>query len=153
MNSQRPSPPRPAASTRPGIPPRPLSVPPAPITAPSTPVISPPGQASPSQSFARPLQPSQPPVEYAPAPELVQTGPAQPAWTPPSYAPAPLSRDWYLYMADGRHLGPLSTEFLARGWMSGQVPPHVYVGTAGEQGWVPIAQVAEIMDAVRALQG
>jgi hypothetical protein len=174
MTPQRPTPPRPpVASTRAGIPPRPLSVPPAPITSPSTPVISAPEPAatpSPSQSFARPLMPSAPPESYAaqsyaaPSPsELAPAsaepwGPApsykpQPSYPPPAYSAPPVARDWYLYMADGRHLGPLSTDFLARGWLTGQIPPNMYVGTAGEPGWYPVAQVPEIMDAVRALQG
>jgi hypothetical protein len=77
----------------------------------------------------------------------------------PSTAPAPLvasspplSRDWYVYQPDGRHIGPVSTWFLARGWLTRQVPQDVYVGAAGEPQWRPLGQVPEIMDAVRALQ-
>ena len=86
---------------------------------------------------------------WGPAPSYVP----QPSSRPPSYSAPPVARDWYLYMADGRHLGPLSTDFLARGWLTGQIPPNMYVGTAGEPGWYPLAQIPEIMDAVRALQG
>jgi hypothetical protein len=64
----------------------------------------------------------------------------------------PLSRDWYVYQADGRHIGPVSTWFLARGWLAGQVPRDIFVGTAGEAQWRPLGQVEEIMEAVRALQ-
>jgi hypothetical protein len=82
--------------------------------------------------------------------------PAHPASIQPAFSPyftsAPLSRDWYVYQADGRHLGPLSTEFLARGWVARQVPRDIWVGAAGEAGWRPIAQVPEIMEAVRALE-
>ncbi len=64
----------------------------------------------------------------------------------------PLSRDWYVYQPDGRHIGPVSTWFLARGWVARQVPHDIYVGTAGESQWRPLGQVEEIMNAVRALQ-
>jgi hypothetical protein len=104
------------------IPPRPLSVPPQPITLPMTPVAAPARASS------------------APAPtEMVASSP-------------PLSRDWYVYQPDGRHIGPVSTWFLARGWLAHQVPHDIFVGAAGEPQWRPLGQVPEIMDAVRALQ-
>jgi hypothetical protein len=82
--------------------------------------------------------------------------PSHPPSVAPVFAPyattAPLSRDWYVYQHDGRHLGPLSTDFLARGWVARQIPRDIYVGTAGEAGWRPIAQVPEIMEAVQALE-
>lgn len=104
------------------IPPRPLSVPPTPITLPMTPVAS-----------VAPPAPTPAPME------LVASSP-------------PLSRDWYVYQPDGRHIGPVSTWFLARGWVARQVPHDIYVGTAGESQWRPLGQVEEIMNAVRALQ-
>jgi hypothetical protein len=64
----------------------------------------------------------------------------------------PLSRDWYVYQPDGRHLGPLSTTFLARSWLTGQIPRDVYVGAAGEPQWRPLAQVQEILEAASAMQ-
>jgi hypothetical protein len=64
----------------------------------------------------------------------------------------PLSRDWYVYQPDGRHIGPLSTGSLARSWLTRQVPYDVWVGAAGEPQWRPLGQVNEIMDAVRALE-
>lgn len=77
----------------------------------------------------------------------------------PAFAPAqfvapspPLSRDWYVYQPDGRHIGPLSTSFLARGWLARQVPRDVFVGAAGEPQWRPLGQVPEIMDAVREME-
>lgn len=105
------------------IPPRPLSVPPQPITLPMTPV---------SQAPAAPWS------SQAPA-SLVASSP-------------PLSRDWYVYQPDGRHIGPVSTWFLAKGWLAGNVPQNVFVGAAGEPQWRPLGQVTEIMEAVRALQ-
>jgi hypothetical protein len=82
--------------------------------------------------------------------------PMHPASVPPVFAPyptnAPLARDWYVYQADGRHLGPLSTDFLARGWVARQIPHDIFIGCAGEAGWRHIGQVPEIMEAVRALQ-
>jgi hypothetical protein len=57
-----------------------------------------------------------------------------------------------VYQPDGRHVGPLSTEDLARGWISRRVSRDLFVGSAGEPGWRPLGQVPEIMAAVRALQ-
>jgi hypothetical protein len=70
----------------------------------------------------------------------------------PSVEPAPLWRDWYVYQADGRHIGPLSTETLARAWLNRQVPQGVCVGAAGDGRWWPLEAVSELMEAARALQ-
>jgi hypothetical protein len=78
--------------------------------------------------------------------------PAAPAVPMDLMAAVPLSRDWYVYQADGRHIGPVSTSFLARGLLARQVPHDVYVGAAGDPSWRPLGQVAEIMDAVRAFE-
>ncbi len=165
MSPIPPSTPRPARTGRPGIPPRPLSVPPAPITLPSTPAPSFASPPTPSRSFtpfaapAPAAAPGSTPASGAmPAASASATleTPAHPPSIPPQFAPyatsAPLARDWYVYQPDGRHLGPLSTDFLARGWVGRQVPRDIYVGTAGEAGWRPISQVPEIMEAVRALE-
>ncbi|HEY3817904.1 MAG TPA: DUF4339 domain-containing protein [Polyangiaceae bacterium] len=110
-----------------------------------------------------PIRPSPPRTPIPPRPLSVPPQPITLPMTPvASVAPAPpmemvaptppLSRDWYVYQPDGRHIGPVSTWFLARGWVARQVPHDVYVGTAGEAQWRPLGQVDEIMDAVRALQ-
>jgi len=71
---------------------------------------------------------------------------------PSSVAPAPLWRDWYVYQPDGRHIGPLSTDTLARAWLNRQVPQGVCVGAAGDGRWWPLEAVPEVMEAVRAIQ-
>jgi hypothetical protein len=122
---------------------------PAPATAPATAPGYEPGFAYPPASGHA--------SGYAPvaADATIET-PAHPPSVPPVFAPyatsAPLARDWFVYQPDGRHLGPLSTDFLARGWVARQVPHDIFVGAAGEAGWRPISQVAEIMEAVRALE-
>ncbi|HEY6464331.1 MAG TPA: hypothetical protein VIY73_29390 [Polyangiaceae bacterium] len=108
------------------VPPRPLSVAPSPITLPSTPVN---GFETDAAHGPRSQAPS---GVFASSP--------------------PLSRDWYVYQPDGRHLGPVSTTFLARGWLTRQVPRDVYVGAAGEPHWRPLVQVQEIMEAARAME-
>jgi hypothetical protein len=113
-----------------------------------------------SGTYAATLYPASsytPPSGYTPAhPQATVETPAHPPSVPPVFAPyatnAPLSRDWYVYQRDGRHLGPLSTDFLARGWVARQIPRDIFVGTAGEASWRPIGQVEEIMGAVRALE-
>lgn len=146
----RPTPPRP------GIPPRPLSVPPLATTLPSTP---PQGFASSAASAAAAAAVSQPSGAQSASPQPASTSFTSPASFPqPAPVPmdllagAPLSRDWYVYQPDGRHIGPVSTTFLARNWLSGQVPRDVFVGAAGDPSWRPLWQVIEIMDAVNALQ-
>ena len=112
-----------------------------------------------------PIRPSPPRTPIPPRPLSVPPQPITLPMTPAAAAPAlspapvelvasspPLSRDWYVYQPDGRHIGPVSTWFLARGWLARQVPHDVYVGAAGEPQWRPLGQVLEIMDAVRALQ-
>jgi hypothetical protein len=83
------------------------------------------------------------PVATTPAPA--------PFPAPPPINTAP-ERDWYVYQPDGRHIGPVSTWFLARGWLERKVPHDVFVGTVGEPQWRPLGQVTEIMEAVRTLQ-
>lgn len=109
-----------------------------------------------------PIRPSPPrtpipprPLSVPPLPITLPMTPVASVASPPMELVAagpPLSRDWYVYQPDGRHIGPLSTWFLARGWVARQVPHDVFVGAAGEPQWRPLGQVAEIMDAVRALQ-
>ncbi|HEY8039617.1 MAG TPA: DUF4339 domain-containing protein [Polyangiaceae bacterium] len=70
---------------------------------------------------------------------------------PPPLLAAPLWRDWYVYQGDGRHIGPLSTDTLARAWLAGKVPQDSYIGAAGDTRWWPLGAVPEIMDAVRAI--
>lgn len=138
---------------------RPVSVAPSPITLPSTPVsgfaTAPANSFDPASASAFPTAPS---TGFAAAPASAY--PADPGLAAPrSQAPSgiynsspPLSRDWYVYQPDGRHLGPLSTTFLARGWITGQIPRDVYVGAAGDPNWRPLAHVQEVMEAASAIQ-
>jgi GYF domain 2 len=83
------------------------------------------------------------PVSYPPAPASVR---------PPSELAVVPWRDWYVYQADGRHIGPLSTETLARAWLSGQVPQNVFVGALGDAQWWPLQGVPELLNAAKTIQ-
>ena len=77
--------------------------------------------------------------------------------TPPSAhrssAPSPQwTTYWYVYQADGLHVGPLSTELVARGVLTGRIHVGTHVGAAGGMQWWPLHHVAEIMYAVEALR-
>lgn len=52
---------------------------------------------------------------------------------------------WYLYSDDGRHLGPVPTEYVARAVKSGAVPRDRWVTEADRTAWRPIRDVREIM--------
>jgi len=71
---------------------------------------------------------------------------------PPSELAVVPWRDWYVYQANGQHIGPLSTETLARAWLSGKVPQGVFVGALGDSQWWPLEGVPELMNAARAVQ-
>ena len=71
---------------------------------------------------------------------------------PPRMPSLPPSRDWYVYSPDGRHIGPLSTDTLARAWLGRKVPVGAWVGATGEQQWWPLDAVPEILDAARVIQ-
>lgn len=106
--------------------------------------------------MSTPIRPSPPRTPIPPRPLSIPAPPPTLPSTPvaacaPVVAPGP-SRDWYVYQPDGRHIGPVSTSFLARGWVARQVPHDLYVGAPGEPGWRPLGQVPEIMDAVRELE-
>jgi hypothetical protein len=77
--------------------------------------------------------------------------PAAPA-VPSGAPPALLWRDWYVYQPDGRHIGPLTTDTLARAWLNRQVPQGACVGAAGDGRWWPLEAVTEVMEAARAIQ-
>src|SRR5688500_8771734 len=62
-------------------------------------------------------------------------------------------KDWYVYQADGNHIGPVSTDLLARGLLAGKVPRDAHVGAMGDAKWQPLLEVAEIQAATRALEG
>ena len=61
-------------------------------------------------------------------------------------------KDWYVFQTDGHHIGPVSTELLARGIVAGKVPEGAHVGAVGDAQWWPLRQVAEITHAVEALR-
>ncbi|MGD0525088.1 MAG: GYF domain-containing protein [Polyangiaceae bacterium] len=111
----------------------------------SSPRLSPPRTPIPPRPLSVPPTPITLPM--TPVATLAPPSPMELVTSTP-----PLSRDWYVYQPDGRHIGPVSTWFLARGWVACQVPHDIYVGTAGEPQWRPLGQVEEIMNAVRALE-
>lgn len=61
-------------------------------------------------------------------------------------------KDWYVFQADGHHIGPVSTELLARGIVAGKVPAGAHVGAVGDAQWWPLQDVSEISRAVEALR-
>lgn len=73
---------------------------------------------------------------------------------PPPYRtePPPPTTYWYVYQADGLHIGPLSTELVARGVLTGKIHTGAHVGAAGGMQWWPLLHVAEISYAVDGLR-
>lgn len=55
--------------------------------------------------------------------------------------------EWWLSRGDGKTEGPLSTQALVQGLVSGQVPNQSQVCRVGEQCWVRISQIDEIWEA------
>jgi hypothetical protein len=62
-------------------------------------------------------------------------------------------KDWYVYQASGNHIGPVSTDLLARGIIAGKVPRDAHVGARGDTQWYPLLSVPDIQQAIAALQG
>ena len=62
-------------------------------------------------------------------------------------------KDWFVYQADGNHIGPVSTELLARGVLAGKVPRDAHVGAHGDPQWYPLLSVPEIDAEVKKLAG
>jgi hypothetical protein len=58
--------------------------------------------------------------------------------------------EWYVYQPNGEHIGPVSTELLARAMVGGKIPPDAHIGAKGDAHWQVIAEVAEIQAAVAA---
>lgn len=146
------------------LPPRPASVAPTP---PRSPLPSRAGSVAPTPPRS-PLPPH--PTSVAPTPLRTPVPPrpaaapitlpstpvamygADASAVPPGAPPSLLWRDWYVYQADGRHIGPLSTDTLARAWLNRQVPQGACVGAAGDGRWWPVEAVTEVMEAARAIQ-
>ncbi len=51
---------------------------------------------------------------------------------------------WYLYSDDGKHLGPVAAEYIARAIKSGAVTPDRWVTESDRAAWRPIREVPEI---------
>lgn len=62
-------------------------------------------------------------------------------------------KDWYVYQADGNHIGPVSTDLLARGIIAGKVPRDAHLGARGDTQWYPLLSIPEIQQAIASLQG
>ena len=58
--------------------------------------------------------------------------------------------EWFIYQPGGNHIGPVTTELVARGVQAGKVPKDAYVAIQSGGGWVPISSVPEIMAAIAA---
>jgi hypothetical protein len=57
---------------------------------------------------------------------------------------------YWVFSADGKHVGPVSAELIARGVAAGKVPEDAFVAPAGTTAWVQIGSVPEIAEAMRA---
>jgi hypothetical protein len=113
---------------------------PTPLRVSSVPPHAPESTSKPS---APPVETAAPRPSAAPAPVVVR----------PSRAPSsPPPRDWWVYQPDGKHIGPLSTESLARACLEDKVPRNAYVGATGESSWWPLAPTIELLLAARALE-
>lgn len=62
-------------------------------------------------------------------------------------------KDWYVYQADGNHIGPVSTDLLARGIIAGKVPRDAHLGARGDTQWYPLLSIPEIQQTIASLQG
>lgn len=51
---------------------------------------------------------------------------------------------WYLYSDDGKHLGPVAAEYVARALKSGAVTPDRWVTESDRAAWRPVREVPEI---------
>jgi hypothetical protein len=56
---------------------------------------------------------------------------------------------YYLFQADGKHLGPVTADVLARDAVAGKLPQDAHVGVAGGNTWQPMTSVPEIQEALR----
>ena len=56
---------------------------------------------------------------------------------------------WYVYDSAGKHVGPVTTDLLARGIVAGKVPREAHVGAVGSASWLPVLEVPEVVLAVR----
>jgi hypothetical protein len=98
------------------------------------------------------LPPPRPPPPRPPAAQKIE---------PPTVAPndgawllaKPGMKDWYVFQADGNHIGPISTDLLARGVIAGKVQREAHVGARGDTQWYPLLSVPEIQQAIAGLQG
>ncbi len=61
-------------------------------------------------------------------------------------------KEWYIYQGDGNHVGPVTSEALARGIAGGKVPRDAHFGAVGDPAWVQVTSVPEIAQAIRALE-
>lgn len=59
---------------------------------------------------------------------------------------------WYVYNPTGNHVGPVTTDLLARGIVAGRVPRDSHVGAVGSGSWVPAFDVPEVAQAVRRVE-
>lgn len=56
---------------------------------------------------------------------------------------------WYVYDSAGQHVGPVTTDLLARGIAAGKVSREAHVGAVGTTSWHPVHQVPEVMHALQ----
>ena len=56
---------------------------------------------------------------------------------------------WYVYDSAGQHVGPVTTDLLARGIAAGKVSREAHVGAVGTASWHPVLQVPEVMHALQ----
>jgi len=59
--------------------------------------------------------------------------------------------EWFVFVDSGDHIGPVTTELLARGLHAGRVPRDARVARGAPSGWLDVMDVSEVTSALDAI--